>query len=435
MRTATKRYNFQKIAIQTLLFTLEFLWMFRIEFMQENTPNLFMTLCGYVFMCVLYVGRGRGSKIYLRYETGIELILKTIFMNIIVFFFLGSFQGVNVLNLIEKIILLTAGNILTIIGINVMGNVVLRWQLKEKEDILFIYGPQEESRFSVDSREGVWVPVSEGIDALMQKIELVNIVYLVDIPALERNHLLKICYEKEKSVFITTKLSDVLIRASGITQDGDVPVCYCARFGIKKESAFIKRTFDIICSSIALICLIPLFLIVAILIKLEDGGPVIYTQTRCTIKQREFKIYKFRSLKHHSSDSKVQLTLNDDERVTKVGKVIRYTKIDELPQLLNILKGDMSIVGPRPERPEMIEKAIQEVPEFVLRMKVKAGLTGYAQVRSYYNTEFLDKLKWDLMYIENYSLLLDVKIVIMTIFAVFKSNIRGEHRHSNIEDM
>ena len=121
-----------------------------------------------------------------------------------------------------------------------------------------------------------------------------------------------------------------------------------------------------------------------------------------------------------------RLSEADDQRVTRIGKFIRYTKIDELPQLINILKGEMSIVGPRPERPELIKETIKNVPEFALRMKVKAGLTGYAQVRGYYNTEFLDKLKWDLMYIENYSFLLDIKIIIMTVFVIFQNNIRKE---------
>ena len=141
---------------------------------------------------------------------------------------------------------------------------------------------------------------------------------------------------------------------------------------------------------------------------------------------KEFVIYKFRSMKENSEGSTAKFAVSDDERLTKVGKIIRKFKIDEFPQFFNILKGDMSVVGPRPERPEMVKQAIKKTPEFVLRTKVKAGLTGYAQVRGYYNTGFKDKLLWDLIYIETFSLILDLKIILMTIVAVFSENIRDE---------
>ena len=153
---------------------------------------------------------------------------------------------------------------------------------------------------------------------------------------------------------------------------------------------------------------------------------MVYKQVRCTKDMKRFHIYKFRSMVENSESDGAKLAVQGDNRLTKVGAVIRKYKIDELPQLINIIKGDMSVVGPRPERPEMIVEAIKNTPEFVLRTKVKAGLTGYAQVRGYYNTKFKDKLLWDLMYIENFSLLLDLKIIIMTFFVIFSENIRDE---------
>lgn len=424
MIITTKRYTFQKTLVQILLFIIQFRMAFGGNSDHIASLHFRMMMIGYAMMCVFYIGRGHGSKVYLRYEAGLGLIIKTITANTVLFFFICAIGEMRILIVLEKMIWLTILNIATIILINMFGNVVLKQQMKTGEKVLYIYDDVKNLRFPIGSREGTWISIEETDEIIINEIEKSDIVYLIDISSKQRNHLLKVCYERDKYVFITTKLSDILIKTSGITQDGDTPVYYCNRFGISKASSVLKRCFDIVCSSVALIVLAPIFLIVAILIKLEDGGPVIYSQIRCTIRQKEFKIYKFRSLKCDSEKNGAQLTLDDDDRVTRIGKLIRYTKIDELPQLVNILKGEMSIVGPRPERPEMIRNAIQDVPEFALRMKVKAGLTGYAQVRGYYNTDFLDKLKWDLMYIENYSFLLDIKIIIMTLFVIFQNNIR-----------
>lgn len=191
-----------------------------------------------------------------------------------------------------------------------------------------------------------------------------------------------------------------------------------------------KRIFDLVMSAFALIVLSPVFLAVAIAIKLEDGGKVFYTQTRLTKGCKEFKMYKFRSM-CPDADKKLEgllqynemegpaFKMENDPRITKVGKFIRATRLDELPQLLNILKGDMSVVGPRPERMSFIEEFCKEIPEFAYRTKVKAGLTGYAQIYGKYNTCPYDKLRMDLMYIEHYSLQMDIKLIIMTIRIIF----------------
>ena len=178
----------------------------------------------------------------------------------------------------------------------------------------------------------------------------------------------------------------------------------------------IKRIFDIVLSGFLLIILAPLFVIIALCIKLDDGKNVFYYQTRCTRGMKEFQIIKFRSMIVGAEKiAGVQLAENRDSRMTRVGYILRKYKLDELPQLINIFKGEMSFVGPRPERPELIEEISEKVPEFTFRTTVRAGLTGYAQVHGDYHTEFLDKLKWDLMYIENFSLMLDLKILLMTI--------------------
>ena len=177
---------------------------------------------------------------------------------------------------------------------------------------------------------------------------------------------------------------------------------------------------DIVCSLLALIVFSPLFLVVSLAIKLGDGGPVFYKQKRCTRDLKTFDILKFRSMVVDAEKDGPQPAVDNDSRITKVGKIIRTLRIDELPQIINILKGDMSIVGPRPERIEHVEKYSEEIPEFVCRYKVKGGLTGYAQVYGKYNTSAYNKLKMDLIYIQNYSLAMDFKLILMTVRILFK---------------
>ena len=177
-------------------------------------------------------------------------------------------------------------------------------------------------------------------------------------------------------------------------------------------------------------------LVVAAAIKLEDGGPVFYKQDRLTRGGREFKILKFRSMIVDAEKyAGAVLASGDDPRITKVGKVIRATRLDELPQLLNILKGDMSIVGPRPERKCLADEITKEVPEFPYRLKVRGGLTGYAQIFGKYNTSAYDKLRLDLIYIENYSLLLDIKLIILTLRIIFsKESTEGIDKAREIQE-
>ena len=186
------------------------------------------------------------------------------------------------------------------------------------------------------------------------------------------------------------------------------------------EQRFIKRTIDIVCAALLLIIASPIMLLTAIAIKAYDGGPVLYKQVRCTKNQREFYIMKFRSMRTDAEkDGVARLAQKNDSRITPIGKFIRKCRIDELPQLLNILKGDMSFIGPRPERPEIIAQYVEVMPEFAYRMKVKAGLAGFAQVYGKYNTSPYDKLKLDLTYIEKYSLWMDIKLMLLTLKVLF----------------
>ena len=200
----------------------------------------------------------------------------------------------------------------------------------------------------------------------------------------------------------------------------DTPILLTREYSLTMEQRFAKRTLDIVCSLILLIIASPIMLITAIAIKLYDRGPVLYKQVRCTKDQREFYIMKFRSMRTDAEkDGVARLAKKNDDRITPIGKFIRKVRIDELPQLINILKGDMSFIGPRPERPEIIAQYMEVMPEFAYRMKVKAGLAGYAQVYGKYNTTPYDKLKLDLTYIENYSFWMDIQLMLLTLKILF----------------
>ena len=187
-----------------------------------------------------------------------------------------------------------------------------------------------------------------------------------------------------------------------------------------------KRLLDLVVCIPVSVVLMPLFLIISLMIKLYDGGPVLYKQPRLTINGKVFNIYKFRSMRMDSEKEGAQLAKKHDDRVTPIGRVLRALHFDEFPQLINIIKGDMSLVGPRPERPEIAEQYKEVIPEFDFRLKVKAGLTGYAQVYGKYNTTPYDKLKLDLTYIENYTFWLDIKLMFLTFKILFqKENTEG----------
>ena len=266
------------------------------------------------------------------------------------------------------------------------------------------------------------MPVKEGCEAICKEIEnRYDAMVLWDIPANERNYLMKYCFAHSIRVYIMPKISDVLIKGASEMHIFDSPLYLIREYNLKVEQRFAKRCIDLICSLLLIIITSPIMLITAILIRLYDGGPALYKQVRCTLNGKEFKIIKFRSMKVDAEkDGVARLAMKEDDRITPIGKFIRAVRIDELPQLFNILVGDMSFIGPRPERPEIIAKYLEEMPEFAYRMKVKAGLAGYAQVYGKYNTTPYDKLKLDLSYIENYSIWLDLKLMLLTLKTVLK---------------
>lgn len=255
---------------------------------------------------------------------------------------------------------------------------------------------------------------------LEQKIQQYDAVLINDIPTAIEKDILKLCFENNKRVYVVPKLSDIILKFSDDINLVDTPLFLCRNPGINRWKMIVKRSLDLFFSTLALIVLSPVFLVTAIAIKLDDKGPVFYKQERVTYQGKRFMILKFRSMiVDAEKDGRPRPAGEKDDRITKVGHIIRAARIDELPQLINIIKGDMSIVGPRPERWEHVEKYLEEIPEFKFRYKVKGGLTGYAQVYGKYNTSALDKLKMDLVYITNYRLLLDFQILFETFKIIF----------------
>ncbi len=263
--------------------------------------------------------------------------------------------------------------------------------------------------------------ISEGLDKIQEEIlQRYGAVVLWDIPTTERNLLLKYCYAHSIRVYLMPKIPDVLVKGADQMHLFDTPIFLIREYPIKAEQLAIKRLIDLVLALILLVITSPIMLVTAIVIKAYDGGPVLYKQVRCTTDQKEFKIMKFRSMRVDAEkDGVARLAAQNDDRITPVGKFIRACRIDELPQLVNILKGEMSFIGPRPERPEIIAQYMEEMPEFAYRMKVKAGLAGYAQVYGKYNTTPYDKLKLDLTYIQNYSVWLDLKLMLLTVKILF----------------
>lgn len=294
----------------------------------------------------------------------------------------------------------------------IYGNKIKEWEIESfKVRLLKKY----DHLFSIDIVLSERMPKNQ----LIKNVDEADTVLLYEMENENRIMLMKYCIGKKKSVYLTPDIGDILIQGCSVKHLLDTPLIKYDYSYEKASGDFLKRIMDIVVSAIILLLAAPVMLFTAIAIKLEDGGPVFYKQKRCTKNGRVFHILKFRSMIVDAEKEGFKPCINGDVRITKVGKVIRATRCDELPQLFNILSGSMSIVGPRPERVEHVKKYTEEIPEFAYRLRVKGGLTGYAQIYGRYNTSAYDKLRLDLMYIENRSFILDLKIVLLTIKVIF----------------
>lgn len=266
------------------------------------------------------------------------------------------------------------------------------------------------------------VSVSECI-ANIDILDGADTVFMVGVHSHDRNTLAKYCLMHDIRAYVIPRVGDLIVASAHRSHLLYLPILKIDRSNLSFEYLLVKRIGDIVLSLIGLIVLSPVFLITAICIKLEDGGPVFYKQVRLTKAGKPFEIIKFRSMRTDAEkDGVARLSSGEnDDRITKTGRIIRKARIDELPNLINIFRGDLSVVGPRAERPELAEEYQKELPEFALRLQIKAGLTGYAQVYGKYNTSPYDKLLMDLMYIANASVFEDLRIIFATVKILFMS--------------
>lgn len=297
------------------------------------------------------------------------------------------------------------------------------YRLYAPHDMVMIYGSKSALglKLKMDSRRDKYnitrlISAETGLEEICRELKNHDSVVLNDVPAQLRNDVLKFCYENRIRTYVVPKLTDIMLRGGEGNTLFDTPLLLVKGTGLTPVQRAAKRTLDILLCLVALIPALPVMAVIAAAIKLEDGGPVLFRQNRLTRGGAEFTMLKFRSMiVNAEACSGAVLASDADPRITKVGRVLRKYRLDELPQICNILKGDMSIVGPRPERRILAEHYSGEIPEFSYRLKVRGGLTGYAQIYGKYNTSPYDKLRLDLIYVENYSLRLDIKLIILTL--------------------
>lgn len=403
-------------------------WELRDLWVKANVAEIALYGTILVFLSATYGGMRLG------YQKNAEIIfsqvLSTLLANIIIYLQLSIMaHQLFVLNMF--IVMMVKQTAIVLVYINVVN--YLYKHIFPPRKLLLIHGnrPTKDLCGKFESRKDKYtvvrkVHIDEGYEKLCRIIEEsistgeCTAVVLGDISTAQRDPLLKYCYGRSIRVYLLPKISDVILMGAEELHVFDSPMLLTREYSLSMEQRFLKRTVDIVCSLILLILSSPIMLVTAIAIKLYDRGPVLYKQIRCTVDQREFYIMKFRSMRTDAEkDGVARLAQKNDDRITPIGKFIRKCRIDELPQLINILRGDMSFIGPRPERPEIIAQYMEVMPEFAFRMKVKAGLAGFAQVYGKYNTTPYDKLKLDLTYIENYSLWMDLKLMMLTLKVLF----------------
>jgi len=350
----------------------------------------------------------------------------SLFLTNFVIYFVISLLAFRLVNpfmlLVMMVVEMIVSSFANYIIINIYNRVFPPWK------ILLIYGnrPADHLVNKVETRRDKYaiydaVNIYDGMDVIANKIKDFKAVIIGDISAVERNDILKYCFANKVRAYVVPKISDIILMGTDRIHIFDTPFMLSKGYTLSVDQIFAKRLLDILLVVPMLVISAPVMLLTAAAIWLYDRGPVFYKQMRITRHDREFKIYKFRSMVVNAeSDGVAKLAKENDGRITPVGRFIRATRIDELPQLFNILKGDMSFVGPRPERPEIIKEYCKEIPEFKFRTRVKAGLTGYAQVYGKYNTTPYDKLKLDLLYISSYSMWTDIKLILMTVKIVLK---------------
>lgn len=356
------------------------------------------------------------QRLMLMLSQGLAAVLSNLFLFIIFIFILRAFPPVwpiVALTLIDFIVIL----VFTMMTMPLFARVFPPKQIlavcnpDSSEEFLEKFAAREDL-FKIKKTLPAGTPVNEIIETFREQ-KCTAIVCGVD-ENVGHADLVKRCYAENIRLYLVPQIYEILLQGAAKIHLTDTPVVLMRNDGIPYDRRFVKRLMDLAICIPVLILVSPILLFTALWIKLEDGGNVFFRQERITRGGKHFNVIKFRSMRMDAEKNGAQPCVPGDARVTRVGKIIRASRIDELPQIFNVLAGDMTIVGPRPERYEHVAKYTAELPEFAYRLTVKAGITGYAQIYGKYNTSPLDKLKLDLMYIRNQSFINDLKIIVLT---------------------
>ena len=425
------KQSYKIVSLFIMFLSASALWYYNISPYWENgyTGYLTLALVGIMF-CIIY---WFFAKMYQALKIGIYRLTELMYFQVLAIVIADAallFESIMWFHGFQKLKIWSylLGMVIQVVamGVNIFIHNRLFALYDERRKILIVYGNDGYKTLikKMQSKKYRYEIVGcysdeTSLEVLEDNIGKAEGIYLYEVDDQLKRKLVLFCDSISKDIYLTQSVEDLLTMGFDVSHTFDTPFIRTKRMPEKWYYAFIKRTIDILFSSMGLIILSPMLLIVAACIKLYDGGPVFYKQIRLTKGHKEFEIYKFRSMIVDAEKNGARLAAQNDNRITPIGKVIRATRVDELPQLINILKGDMTLVGPRPERPEIEDVYLKEIPEFGMRLKVKAGLTGYAQVFGKYNTSPEDKLKLDLLYINQRSLLLDFKLIFYTIKIIF----------------
>ena len=417
-----------QIGIYRYFYYEYFMYPIKVRLPLWNRGHILLIL---IYATLLFLMNKMYGGMKIGYYRNAEVIFSQIFVLLavnVITYFQNSVMSLHLLpvsySLIMTVLQALAAFIWTVIASYIYKNIFAPRRLlvvhgeRPVDDILQKFASRKD-KYTVER----CMNISEGIGAVCaEATERYDAVVIWDIDVQTRNEIMKFCYGKNIRVYIMPHISDVILKGSDMLNLFDTPIFLTREYVLTMDQRFFKRIIDLVCAIILAVVASPIMLVTAIAVKLYDGGPVLYKQVRVTRGNKEFKIMKFRSMRVDAEkDGVARLASKNDSRITPIGKFIRKVRIDELPQLFNIIKGDMSFIGPRPERPEIIKQYVEEMPEFAYRTKVKAGLAGYAQVYGKYNTTPYDKLKLDLTYIENYSLWLDIKLMLLTLKILFSA--------------
>lgn len=441
--------SYKLISLLTAFISASALWHHNLSPYWEEGYEGYVTLLAVgVMFCITY---WVFAKMYQALKIGIYRLTELTYFQLLAFtiadviLFVEAviwFHGLDKLRIRTFIIGLMIQMMITVVSIFIHNRLFACYDTARK--VMIVYGNEQyRSLIKKMKSKGLRYKImgcyadDTPMEILKEQLQECDSIYLYETGEQLKKDFVYYCDGIGKDIYLTQSVNDLITMGFDVSHTFDTPFIRTKRMPVTWYYPFVKRTFDIVASLTACIVLSPLFLIVAIAIKVYDGGPVFFTQERAGKDHKVFKIYKFRSMITDAEADGMRRATSNDDRITPVGKWIRATRIDELPQLINIIKGDMSIVGPRPERVELDEIYTKQMPEFALRLKVRGGLTGYAQVFGKYNTTPEDKLKLDLLYINQRSLLLDFKLILYTIKILFvpESTEGFEEDETTLEDI